>query len=314
MRVVFLGTPDFAVPSLERLASSGVEIVAVISQPDRMLDRKGKVIKTPVHEVADKYGFKFFPFEKISRPENIEILSKLNADLFITAAYGQILSKRVLEIPRFGTFNVHGSLLPKYRGAAPVQWSIINGDKTTGITIMRTDAGIDTGDMILKREIEILPDETGGQLMKRLADLGAECIIKAIHKLVDGTITYTKQDESQFIYSPMIKKSDGEINFSQSANQIKDKIRALNPWPSCYCFFNDMLIKIHKASVVENDSINTEIGKIILSDSKKGLHVLCGKGILSIEEIQVAGSKKMNINDFLKGRNLPVGEILTKTL
>lgn len=308
LNIIYMGTPDFAVAPLKNLIKNH-NVIAVISQPDREKNRKGILLHTPVKEFAQQNGIKVYQFNKISR-EGAEILSSLNADLFITCAYGQILSKQILDIPKYGTFNIHASLLPAYRGAAPVQWSLINGEKTTGITIMRTDIGVDTGDIILKNPIDILENETSGELLHRLSVLGAESILQALEQLENGTITYTKQDSEKASHFPMLKKTDGKIDFSLSAVQINNRIRGLNPAPGCYCYYGDIVIKVWSAEVIEND-FDCPIGQVVISDIKKGLVVKCGEGLLRLKTIQTAGGKSVADTEFLKGNVIPLGTVLS---
>jgi methionyl-tRNA formyltransferase len=311
LNIVYMGTPEFAVPPLENLIKEGYNIVAVVTQPDRGKNRKGDLLFTPVKAVALKYGVKVLQFNKIRR-EGVEILKSLNADLFVTCAYGQILSKEILDIPRYGTFNIHASLLPKYRGAAPVQWALINGEKTTGITIMRTDEGIDTGDIILQKPVNINDNENAGELLKRLSETGANTIIQAIKKLENGTITYIKQDDQNASHYPLIRKTDGEIDFSLSAEEINNKIRGLNPEPCCYCFIpGNIMLKVHAGEVIAREGSKGNIGEVVVSDVKNGLIVYCGEGTLRLKRIQLAGGKIMDDTEFLKGRKIPVGSVLS---
>lgn len=307
LNIVYMGTPQFAVLPLKKLIENNYNIVAVITQPDRQKNRKGQLLFTPVKKFAAENNLKVYQFEKI-RKDGVEILKELNADLFITCAYGQILSKEIIDIPKYGIFNIHASLLPKYRGAAPAGWALINGEEKTGITIMRTDEGIDTGDIILKNAITINENENSNELLERLSELGAKTILQAIKQLQDGIIKYTKQDDKLASYYPMFKKSDSKIDFSLSAQQINNKIRGLN---FGFAYLNGNMIKIHKAIVIDNEKTNKNIGEIIISDVKKGLYISCGKGVLRLLEIQLAGGKKMADTELLKGKKIPVGSILT---
>jgi methionyl-tRNA formyltransferase len=309
LSIVYLGTPEFAVPPLLKLINcKNVEIAAVISQPDRKKDRKGRLQGTPVKETALKHGLKVLQFEKIKN--NCGELKNLNADLFITCAYGQILSQEVLNVPKHGVFNIHASLLPRYRGAAPAQWAIINGETKTGVTIMRTDIGIDTGDIILQKEAEITCCDTAGTLLQRLSLLGADAIAEALELLESGKITYTPQDGKAASYYPLIKKSDAEIDFSQSSVAVRNKIRAFNPAPVCFTALNGEILKVYSAEIIEEDSLNADFGTVVSSDAKKGLYVTCGRGIIRLSEIQLAGGKVMADTELLKGKKIPVGSAL----
>lgn len=312
MNIVFLGTPAFATAPLQKLYDSGYNIVAVVSQPDRQKSRKGAVIKTPIRRLAEKLGLKTLAFERIKTQG--DALRELKPDLFITAAYGQILSQEILDIPRYGTFNIHGSLLPKYRGAAPVQWAVINGERETGITVMRTDIGVDTGDIILQKKTDILQYETAGELMGRLSELGAQAICEAVDSLYRGTITYTPQDGSLATHSPMLRKVDGELDFSKSAAEVANKIHGLNPEPGAYTYLDDQLLKLHRVRIAESVSDNENFGTVVSSSTGTGIVVLCGKGSMAIETLQLAGGKALHCKDFLTGRKIAPGSILTPGL
>lgn len=308
LKVVYLGTPEFAVPPLLKLIDYKCKIIGVISQPNRKKDRKGNLIDTPVKAVAQKFGIKVYQYEKIKN--NCEDLRRLNADIFITCAYGQILTQEVLNIPRYGVFNIHASLLPKYRGAAPVQWALINGEKKTGITIMKTDIGIDSGEILLQKEIDIKDNDTGGTLLQRLSLLGADAIIEALDIIKSGEFSLQAQDEKNASYFPLIKKSDALIDFCDDCKNIYNKIRAFNPAPVCFTHYNGDLLKVYTADIIEHSSINKIVGLVTLSDSKKGLYVTCDRGTLRLREIQLAGGKAMQDTELLKGKAIPVNSIL----
>lgn len=311
MRIVFLGTPDFAVLPLSKLYGSGHEIAAVITQPDRAVNRKGKLLSTPVKIQAQSLGLTVHAFPRIKTKESVDTLKSLNADLFVTCAYGQILTQEVLDIPKFGTFNIHGSLLPKYRGAAPVQWAIINGEPQTGVTIMRTELGVDTGDIILKKPYSIKDEDTTESVLSSLSSLGADALLEAVDRLAAGTITYEKQDEDLATYSPMLRRVDGELDFSQSATEVRNRVRALSQNPGCYTYCDDILIKIHDITVLEGHSVNDDFGKIINADCSCGLTVKCGTGTVRINELQAAGCRRMDCKDYLRGRRITPGSYLT---
>lgn len=305
MRLIFLGTPDFAVPSLEKIANSKHEILCVITQPDKPRGRNGEVSFSPVKEYALKHGLKVLQYNKI-RFEGVEDLKALKPDIMVTCAFGQILSQEIIDIAPHGIINVHGSLLPKYRGASPIQWSILNGDKETGITIMKTEAGIDTGDILFVKKTPIKEDETAGELFDRLSVLGAEMIVDALDKIEAGDVHPQKQDDSQATVVKMLKKEDGEINWNDFAEKIYNQVRGMNPWPSAYTFLNGKMLKIHSAKVSEESG---DVGKVLKAD-KQSLSVGCGKGSLEIKTLQLEGSKKMDYYSFLLGRKIEKGDIL----
>jgi methionyl-tRNA formyltransferase len=308
MRIIYLGTPEFAIPPLKALLNAGENVVAAVSQPDREKNRKGQLLPTPVKELALRRGVRVYQFERIKREGHV--LKELQPDLFITCAYGQILSQEILDIPKFGTFNIHASLLPRYRGPSPIQWALIEGERETGITIMRTEIGVDTGDIILQRRLEIRDEDDAGTLSEKLSYLGAECILEAVRLLKEGTITYTPQDHSRATHCPMIKKEDGLLDFSMEARKLFNRIRGLNPNPGCYAFFEGNIIKVHAAEIVEEEQPHDDSGRVAVSDPKRGLHVLCGGGTLRLKMLQFPGGKKLADTEFLKGRKIPVGSLL----
>ncbi len=309
MRIVFMGTPRFAVPSLHGLIRGGYDIAAVITQPDRKKDRGLKVLPPPVKLIAQKHGLNVFQFEKIKSADALETLKSLKPDLMVTAAFGQILSGEILSIPPLGCVNVHASLLPEYRGAAPVEWAIINGEKKTGITTMYTDTGLDTGDMILKEETDIGEDETGAQVLRRLSVLGALVLSKTLKLIEAGNAPRIKQDETKASYYPVLSKETAEIGWGKSAYDIKNLCRALDGGRGAYTFLNGGKLKIYKTKA--SDKIhNGAPGEVIASSPKEGLAVNTGKGVLEILELQLPGSKRLNIYDFLRGRNISKGTVL----
>ncbi|MEX1378202.1 MAG: methionyl-tRNA formyltransferase [Eubacteriales bacterium] len=297
MRVVFMGTPDFAIPSLKALLEDDAfDVVAVVTQPDKPRGRSKKLTYCPTKEFALKQGLEVYCFDRIRNKENIETLEKLKPDFMVTAAYGQILSQKVLDIPKMGCVNVHGSLLPKYRGAAPIQWAVINGEKQTGITTMLTERGLDCGDILLKETVDIKEQETAGELFDRLAVLGGEVLIKTLHGLADGSITPKKQNEEEATHFPMLQKQDGEIHWDKTAGQIHNLIRGVNPWPGAYTTYKDMIIKIWSSQVVEGKG---ECGEII--KAKDELIVACKEGAIKILEMQIPGKKRMAAELVLRG-------------
>ncbi len=301
MKVVFLGTPDFAVKPLEAVYGSKHEILAVVTQPDRPFGRKAVITPCAVKVKAIELGLKTLSYEKI-RLEGVEDLKALNPDIMVTCAFGQILSKEILDIAKYGVINIHASLLPKYRGSAPIQYSVINGDKETGVTIMQTDVGVDTGDIILQRKLDILPDETAGELFERLSSLGAKSIIDALDLIESKKATFTKQNEDMATHVKMLTKNDGLLDFSKPAIALKNLVRGLNPWPIAFTFYNGKTLKVYKAEV---SSLNGEIGEVLSLDD--GITIGCGENSLTLLEVQLEGSKKMPIKDFLLGHKIQVG-------
>lgn len=309
LNIVFMGTPDFARESLEAIYNEGYNILKVITNPDRPKGRGMKLVQSPVKEFAIEKNIEVLQPEKVKgNKELIEELKKTNPDIICVVAYGKILPNEILEIPRFGCINVHGSLLPQYRGAAPIQWSILNGDKKTGITTIYMDSGMDTGDIILKEEVDIGDDETTGELWERLSKLGGQALVKTLKKIENGTVTREKQGED-FSMAPMLNKEMSKIDWdNQSAIQIKNLVRGLNPIMGAYTYLNDKKIKFWKVDICNtldsNQYMDKENGTVILSDSKKGLFVKTKEGILSILEIQGENAKRMKIFDFLRGNSI----------
>lgn len=323
LNIIFMGTPDFAKDSLEAIYNEGHNIIAVVTNPDRPKGRGMKMIASPVKEFAIEKSIPVLQPEKIRDIQ--DILTQLNPDLFCVVAYGKILPKDILDIPKKGSINVHGSLLPKYRGAAPIQWAVINGDKTTGITTMYMDEGMDTGDIILKKEVEIGEDETTGKLWERLSSLGAELLVQTVQKIEDGTVSRTKQGPN-FTTAPMLSKEMAKIDWeNKTAREIKNLIRGLDPIMGAYTLLNDKKLKIWKAEQLEWAEFmvqhpefkeyeprmkNMVGGTVIDSDAKKGLYVKAKDSILILKEVQAENSKRMPIQDFLRGNNIQLGTVL----
>lgn len=306
-----MGTPDFAVESLAKIYEAGHHVQAVVSQPDKPAGRGMKLLPTPVKEYALSKNIKVYQPEKIRKNETfLAELKALKPDVIVVVAYGKILPKTILEIPKYGCINVHGSLLPKYRGSAPIQWAIINGEETTGITTMYMDEGMDTGDMILKKEVRIAPEDTYGTLYEKLKKVGGRLIIETLEKIADGLVPREKQSD-EFTTAPMIEKTMGNIPWHQSANQIRNLIRGLNPMPGAYTTYDEKKMKVWEAEVlpdvIENDSIP---GTVMKADAKEGLWVATGGGILKITELQMPNAKKMKTADYLRGNTIEVGTIL----
>ncbi|MDQ2087151.1 methionyl-tRNA formyltransferase [Herbivorax sp. ANBcel31] len=307
MRVVFMGTPDFALPSLDMLVQEGYDIAAVVTQPDKPAKRGKKVTMPPVKDYAISKGIRVLQPEKIKTSEFLETLEEIKPDILITVAYGKILSKEILDLPPHGCINVHGSLLPKYRGAAPVHWSIINGEKTTGITTMYTNEGMDTGDMLLKSEISISENMIVGELHDELSVLGAQVLKETLQKL--NELERIPQDKSEATYAPIIKKEIGEINWSKSSNEVHNLIRGTNPWPGAFTYYTGSKMKVWKTEVVSEELHNCKPGTI-LKVNKEGILVCCGKGKINIKEVQFASCRRMCVGDYICGNKIDEGEIL----
>lgn len=312
MRIVFMGTPDFSVPTLEKIIEAGHEVIGVVTQPDRAKGRGKKVLYPPVKEKALDHGLSVYQPRRAREPEFIEQMRQLNPDVMVVVAFGQILPKELLDIPKYGCVNVHASLLPKYRGAAPIQWAVIRGEQVSGVTTMQMDVGLDTGDMLLKAEVPLAEDETGGSLHDKLSILGGDLLIETLRGLEAGTISPEKQDDSQTgEYARMLDKALGKIDFTMSAADIERLIRGLNPWPSAYIFYKGKTMKLWRAKVLEDtaEGRNGVPGQIISVD-KNGFTVQTGDGALQILELQMEGKKRMDAGAFLRGCQMTVGEIL----
>lgn len=304
MKIAFLGTPDFANQSLDMLVEAGHEVL-VITQIDKPVGRKKILTPPPVKTRALELGLNVIQFENI-RKEGVLALKDFSPDLMITAAYGQLLSQEILDIPKFGCINVHASLLPKYRGAAPIQWAIINGEKTTGVTTMMTELGLDCGDILLSEETEIDENETAGELFERLAVIGASVLKKTLEKLENGTLNRVKQDENEATKCSMLKRETGKIDFSMQAQRIHDLVRGTNPEPGAYALLNGETVKIFRTSLTDiSTDANALIGECVIADPKKGLFVKTGDGkLIEILEIQFSGSKRMEAKTALMGKQL----------
>ncbi|MDY6367864.1 MAG: methionyl-tRNA formyltransferase [Clostridia bacterium] len=303
MRIVYMGTPDFAVLPLKTLLNrKSDQVVAVVTNPDKPVGRKKIITPCPVKVVAKECGVQTFSYNKI-RIEGVEDLKRLMPDIIVTCAFGQILSEEILNIPKFGVINVHASLLPKYRGASPIHYAILNGEKTTGVTIMKTDVGIDDGDMLISREIQIVENETCGELFERLSIVGAELLDFAMDLIESGKAKFTPQDSLKATFTKMIRKEDALINWENGAENVKNQIRAFNPSPVAYTFYNGEQIKIYDATVCADSGI---AGEILCSDGS--LIVGCKNGSIKINSLQKSGGKRMSTADFLRGNKISVGE------
>lgn len=310
MRVVFMGTPDFSVPALEALVEAGHDVAAVVTQPDKPKGRGKEVQMPPVKIKALEYNIPVYQPVKARDPEFVGLLSELAPEVIVVAAFGQLLPKSILDIPPCGCVNIHASLLPKYRGASPIQYAVIDGEKESGITTMMMAEGLDTGDMLDREVIALEEKETGGSLHDKLSAIGGELILKTLKKIEDGSAVRTPQDDSKSCYVGMIKKSMGDIDWSMEAVTIERLIRGLNPWPSAFTVWNGKVIKVWSASVVDKEYAGV-CGQVVEADQGR-LVVKTGKGSLSIEELQLQGKKRMDIASFLRGYGVNEGTVLAR--
>lgn len=304
MKVIFLGTPDFAVPTLKAIAASRHELAAVIAQPDRAKNRRGELLPTPVHAAAVALGVPFYAFDRLR--DETGTLRTLSPDIMVTAAYGQILTQEILDIPSFGVINVHASLLPEYRGSSPIQWAIIDGKRETGVTIMQTERGLDTGDILRVRKTPIGSDETAGQLSDRLAVIGAEEAVKALDDIAAGRAEPVRQDEAKATCCKKLTKADGRLDFTRPADELRNRIRGLNPWPAAYTGWNGAVLKIFSATVVDSGGAPGTV----LSADRSGFVVACGDKALKIETLQAPGGRVMTSAQFLAGHPVAAGSRL----
>ncbi|MBJ6363305.1 methionyl-tRNA formyltransferase [Paenibacillus sp. GCM10012307] len=313
MRIVFMGTPEFAVPSLNLLLDSGYDVVAVVTQPDRPKGRKKTLTPPPVKEAALQRGLPVLQPERMRRPEAVAEVAAYKPDLIVTAAYGQILPVGVLELPRLGCINVHGSLLPKYRGGAPIQRAVINGETVTGVTIMYMAEGLDTGDMISRVEVPIGPEDTSGALFAKLSAAGAELLGRTIPSIIDGTAEAVPQNEAEATYAPNLTREDERIDWNRSAVQIDNQVRGLSPMAGAFTFFQGEVFKVRECRVIAGPEANAGLGRktpgtLAASDGK--LVVQTGDGLLELTTIQPAGKKAMPASDWLKGARIPEDAVL----
>ncbi|MFO7982719.1 MAG: methionyl-tRNA formyltransferase [Desulfuromonadales bacterium] len=303
IRTVFMGTPDFALETLKGLIEAGVDLCAVYTQPDRPSGRGRKLTPPPVKVLAEQHDIPVFQPPKLRAPEAVEQLRELEPDLIVVVAFGQILPKSVLEIPEYGCINVHASLLPRYRGAAPINKAIIDGEESTGITTMLMDEGLDTGDMLVRKSLAIGPEETAGELHHRLALLGRETMVETLARLCAGTLEPEPQDDEKSSYAPMLKKEDGRIDWSRSAEEIHNQVRGLDPWPGAYTKLEGKDIKLFGTSPLEGSG---EPGTVLSADSE-GVRIACGEGVLLCRELQLPGRKRLPTADFVRGRTMVPG-------
>ena len=310
MKIVFMGTADFAARALEALIDAGHEITAVVTQPDKPKGRSSELIPSPVKVCACRHQIPVMQPKRIKTPEAVAELKQYEADVYVVAAFGQILSREILDIPPYGSLNIHASLLPTYRGSSPIQRVILDGEEKTGVTIMQMDEGIDTGDMLYKKEIPILPEDDFESLHDKLMYLGGEAIVEALELLTLGKLIPEKQDDALSCHAPMIDKSMGEIHFEMSAVQIDRLIRGMTPWPSAFTYYKGKQLKVWKAVPVEGTAGTP--GEIIRVE-KDSITVACGEGALQIYALQLEGKKRMSTHDFLLGVKMTAGETLGRS-
>ena len=308
MKIVFMGTPDFAVGALEALVEAGHEVVAVVTQPDKPKGRGKEMQQTPVKACALKHNIGVFQPVKIKTPEAVEVLKGYGADLFVVAAFGQILSKEILDMPKFGCVNIHASLLPKYRGAAPIQWAILDGEKETGVTIMQMNEGLDTGDMLTKVIVPIEDTDTGESLFDKLAEAGAKLLIETIPQIEAGSLNPEPQDDSLSTYAKMIKKEMGLIDWKREALVLERLVRGMNSWPSAYTHFQGKTLKVWEAEV-ETCEAQAVPGSVV-EVTKNSIKVQTGKDLLVLKQIQLEGKKRMDVAAFLLGYKVETGMML----
>ncbi len=304
---MFAGTPDFALPSLEALVDNGYQVVGVLTQPDRV-GAKNKLTPPPTKVMAERLGIPVLQFAKV-RQEGVEAIRALAPDVIVTAAYGQIISQEIIDIPPLGVINVHGSLLPALRGASPIQQAVLDGLTTTGVTIMRTALAVDSGDVILQKEIPIGKDETAGELFDRMAVLGAYALLEALPSILDGTAVYTPQDHSKATFCRMLQKNDGRIDWQRTVAEIGNHVRGMNPWPSAFCEVNGKLFKVWRVAKYD-DKVCAPCGSVTIAAAKEGIVVQVADGRVSLEEVQPEGGRRMSGKEYMVGHSIAIGEVL----
>ena len=311
MKVVFMGTPDFAVGTLEAIVGAGHEVAAVVTQPDKPKGRGGVMAMSPVKECALSHGLTVLQPLKARNPEFIQEIKAINPDVIVVVAFGQIIPSEIIHMPKYGCINVHASLLPKYRGASPIQWTVLDGCEYSGVTTMLMDEGIDTGDILETVTVKLDERETGGSLFDRLSLVGAKLLVETLDKAEAGQLHPVKQDDSQSSYVRMIDKSFGLMDFTQPVEVLERKVRALNPWPSAFTHMDEKLLKIWDATVIKDSSVKAgDYGKV-KTDGKTCFMVACDGGYLSVNELQLEGKKRMKVEDFLRGYSIKEGTVLS---
>ena len=312
MRIVFMGTPDFSVPTLEALVASEHEVVGVVTQPDKPKGRGKEIHMSPVKECALQHNIPVYQPVRARDEAFVDEMRALNPDVMVVIAFGQILPKSLLELPKYGCVNIHASLLPKYRGAAPIQWAVINGDEETGITTMMMDVEMDTGDMLEKTVVKLDPEETGGSLFDRLSLLGGDLILSTLSKLEKGEITPVPQDHEKATYVKKISKSMGDIDWTMDAVSIERLVRGLNPWPSAFTRWNGKMLKIWEEKVLPDPDVKLPCGSVI-SASDEGLKIQTGAGVLCVTSLQLEGKKRMDTAAFLRGYQVAAGSMMERS-
>lgn len=310
MRILFMGTPDFAAETLNAMVSAGLDVRAAVSQPDKPKGRGHKLMPTDVKAAAQAADIPVYQPQSLKNNELIPLLDEIKPELIVVAAYGKILPEYIINYPKYGCINVHASLLPKYRGAAPIQRAIIDGESETGVTIMQMDKGLDTGDMLMSVKTQIGRYETAGELFDRLAVMGGELLVKAVHAIESGNINPVKQNDSEHTYAPMLSKADGKIDWTKSAYEISKLICGMNPWPVAYTEYNGEPLKITETYADEENDSEGMPGEIISLEKGKGLRIVTGKGTLYVKTAQFYGSKRMNVEDYARGHEIKIGTVL----
>ena len=313
MRIVFMGTPDFSVPALKAIVEAGHQVTAVVTQPDKPKGRGGAMSMSPVKEAALKHNLTVLQPQRAREEAFIEELRGYEADVIVVVAFGQLLPAEIIHMPKYGCINVHASLLPKYRGASPIQWAVIDGCEYSGVTTMKMDEGLDTGDILMVEKVKLDAKETGGSLFDRLSDVGAHLLVKTLEGLEAGNITPVKQDDSESTYVKMLHKSFGKMDFNKSAAELERLIRGLNPWPSAFTYIDGKMLKIWDADVADNISeVQTEEVKPgqVVTVGKNTFTIACGQGYLVVNEVQLEGKKRMDSGSFLRGNQLEAGVML----
>lgn len=308
MKIVFMGTPDYAVEPLRSIIQAGHEVTAVLTQPDKPKGRGREMQCSPVKECAEEFGIPVFQPVKIKAPEAVEILGTFEADIFVVAAFGQILSREILEMPKYGCINIHASLLPKYRGAAPIQWAILNGEKESGVTIMQMDVGVDTGDMLFQKKVPITDGETGESLYGKIMLAGAELVVEALPLIERGEIRPEKQKDEESSYAKMLTKSLGQIDWEQPAVKIERLVRGLNSWPSAYTKYRGKTLKVWEAAVIHEEARG--MAGTVAAVDKDCILVNTGGELLALNVVQIEGKKKVSVHDFLLGYPVAEGNVL----
>lgn len=311
MKVVFMGTPDFAVGTLEAIVGAGHEVAAVVTQPDKPKGRGGVMAMSPVKECALRHGLTVLQPLKARSPEFVDEIKAINPDVIVVVAFGQIIPSEIIHMPKYGCINVHASLLPKYRGASPIQWTVLDGCEYSGVTTMLMDEGIDTGDILETATVKLDEKETGGSLFDRLSLVGAKLLVETLDKAEAGQLHPVKQDDSQSSYVRMMDKSFGLMDFTQPVEVLERKVRALNPWPSAFTHMDEKLLKIWDATVIQDNNVKAgDYGKV-KTDGKTCFMVACDGGYLSVNELQLEGKKRMKVEDFLRGYSIKEGTVLS---